>query len=166
MPASRLPSWQEPRPSGPVAGKGEQQDQGGWSGMPWPAGGPPAEDVGGPAPAGAPGPRRAGARGPGPRGDGVRDEGPGFPAGAAWWAVPGALVGIVLAGLGAGIGYGLTNSKTSAASDLLGEAGLWVAMLGTAVFVSHRYGSASLVRHDAVNATAKVLCSGEWGEKE
>ena len=67
------------------------------------------------------------------------------PPGAAWWAVPGALVGIVLAGLGASIGYALTDSKTSAASDLLGEAGLWVAMLGTAVFVP-ALGSGSLVR--------------------
>ena len=101
--------------------------------MPWPAEGPPAPALG-----------AAPAVGKSPVGDG--GDGPPFPAGVAWWAVPGAVVGLILAGLGASIGYGLTNSKTSAASDLLGEAGLWVAMLGTAVFVSRRYGSGSLAR--------------------
>ena len=85
---------------------------------------------------------------------------PGSPLGRAWWAVPGALVGIVLAGLGASIGYALTNSKTSAASDLLGEAGLWVAMLGTAVFVSRRFGTGSLARDYRLAIRPKDLV---WG---
>jgi len=66
-------------------------------------------------------------------------------------------VGIVLAGLGASIGYAFTHSKTSASSDLLGEAGLWVAMLGTAVFVSRRYGHGSLARDYHLAIKAKDL---------
>jgi uncharacterized protein len=116
--------------------------------MPWPAEGPAA-----------PAPTNELAR-TSPRGDGGGEEGAAFPARAAWWAVPGAVVGIVLAGLGASIGYGLTNSKTSAASDLLGEAGLWVAMLGTAVFVSRRYGTGSLARDYHLAIKAKDLL---WG---
>ena len=89
---------------------------------------------------------------------GLRDEPSAarFPAGAAWWAVPGALVGLVLAGVGASIGYSLTNSKTSAASDLLGEAGLWLAMWGTALFVSRRYGSSSLAQITAWLSSRKT----------
>jgi hypothetical protein len=83
-----------------------------------------------------------------------------FPAGVAWWAVPGALVGIVLSGLGETIGYSLTHSTTSAVSDLLGEVGLWAAMLGTAVFVSRRYGSGSLARDYGLAIKAKDLL---WG---
>jgi hypothetical protein len=51
-----------------------------------------------------------------------------------------------LAGIGANIGYGLTHSKTGALTELLGEIGLWTAMLGTALFVSRRYGTADLGR--------------------
>lgn len=69
-----------------------------------------------------------------------------IPARAALVAVPGALGGIVLAGVGAAIGQGITGSSTSGLSDLLGEAGLWVAMLATVVYVSHRFGTASLQR--------------------
>lgn len=69
-----------------------------------------------------------------------------IPSRAAWWALPGALVAIILAGLGSSIGEVLSGSTKSATTDLLGEAGLWAAMLGTAVFVSRRYGSASLRR--------------------
>ena len=67
-------------------------------------------------------------------------------AGAAWWAAVGGLVGLVLGGIGAAIGQGITGSSTSALSDLLGEAGLWTAMLATVVLVSRRYGTGSLRR--------------------
>jgi len=73
------------------------------------------------------------------QGDGRR--GQRLPTVAAWWAVPGAGVAVLLSGLGASAGVGLTHSQTSATSDLLGETGLWAAMLGTALFVSHRYGA-------------------------
>ena len=69
-----------------------------------------------------------------------------IPTRAALIAVPGALGGIVLAGVGAAIGQSITGSSTSALSDLLGEAGLWVAMLATVVLVSHRFGTSSLRR--------------------
>jgi membrane protease YdiL (CAAX protease family) len=61
-------------------------------------------------------------------------------------AVPGALAGIVLAGVGAAIGQAITGSSTSALSDLLGEAGLWLAMLATVVLVSYQFGTRSLRR--------------------
>ncbi len=120
--------------------------------MPWPAEGLPAPALGAAASA-----KKSSAKEPsaGSAGDGTP-----FPAGVVWWAVPGAVLGLVLAGLGASIGYGLTNSKTSAASDLLGEAGLWVAMLATAVFVSRRYGSGSLARDYRLAVRPKDLV---WG---
>jgi uncharacterized protein len=81
------------------------------------------------------------------RSNGGSSEVPGrIPARAALVAVPGALAGIVLAGVGAAIGQGITGSSTSGLSDLLGEAGLWAAMLATVVFVSRRFGTASLPR--------------------
>ena len=86
--------------------------------------------------------------------------GPLFPARAAWWVVPGAAAGIVLAGVGSGIGVALTGSAKSATSDLLGEAGLWVAMLATAVLVSSRYGSASLRRDYGLSVKAVDVL---WG---
>jgi hypothetical protein len=136
------------------------QDGGGdedrWPGLPWPAEG--LVSAAAAALTEAPVPADGGA--PVPAAEGGDDEGSVFPAGAAWWAVPGALGGIVLAGLGASIGYGLTRSKTSAASDLLGETGLWVAMLGTAVFVSRRYGRGSLARDYHLAIKAKDLI---WG---
>jgi uncharacterized protein len=61
-------------------------------------------------------------------------------------AVPGALAGIVLAGVGAAIGQAITGSSTSAVSDLLGETGLWMAMLATVVLVSYQFGTRSLRR--------------------
>jgi hypothetical protein len=51
------------------------------------------------------------------------------------------MAAVLLSGLGASIGLSVTHSQTSATSDLLGEAGLWVAMFGTALFVSRRYGT-------------------------
>jgi membrane protease YdiL (CAAX protease family) len=78
-----------------------------------------------------------------------------IPARAALVAVPGALGGIVLAGVGAAIGEGITGSSTSGVSDLLGEAGLWVAMLATVVFVSYRFGTASLPRDYGLAIKAK-----------
>ncbi|MGC8627478.1 MAG: CPBP family intramembrane glutamic endopeptidase [Acidimicrobiales bacterium] len=71
----------------------------------------------------------------------------------AWWAIPGALVGLVLASVGAVVGQALSgepqaalSQHPSAVSELLSEAGLWAAMLGTALFVSRRYGSANMRR--------------------
>jgi uncharacterized protein len=87
-----------------------------------------------------------------------RPAGPGagpIPARAALVAVPGALAGIVLAGVGAAIGQGITGSATSGLSDLLGEAGLWVAMLATVVLVSHRFGTRSLRRDYGLAITVK-----------
>ena len=153
MPASSLPSWQRPRPAGLPPGEGARAAESGWPGLPWPREGLPGRRRP------RPGEGRGGA--PTSRSEAMaRDGSPAFPAGAAWWAVPGALVGIVLAGLGASIGYALTNSKTSAASDLLGEAGLWVAMLGTAVFVSRRFGTGSLARDYHLAIKPKDLV---WG---
>ena len=74
---------------------------------------------------------------------------------AALVAVPGALGGLVLAGVGAAIGQSITGSSTSALSDLLGEAGLWVAMLATVVLVSHRFGTSSLRRDYGLAFTRK-----------
>ncbi len=78
-----------------------------------------------------------------------------IPTRAALVAVPGALGGIVLAGVGAAIGQSITGSSTSALSDLLGEAGLWVAMLATVVLVSHRFGTSSLRRDYGLAFTRK-----------
>jgi membrane protease YdiL (CAAX protease family) len=78
-----------------------------------------------------------------------------IPARAALVAIPGALAGIVLAGVGAAIGQSITGSSTSGLSDLLGEAGLWVAMLATVVFVSHRFGTSSLPRDFGLGITLK-----------
>ena len=85
-----------------------------------------------------------------PKPDGGR-----IPARAALVAIPGALAGIVLAGVGAAIGQSITGSSTSGLSDLLGEAGLWVAMLATVVFVSHRFGTSSLPRDFGLSITLK-----------
>jgi membrane protease YdiL (CAAX protease family) len=87
--------------------------------------------------------------------------GPGaIPARAGWWAIPGAAVGILLAGLGSTIGVAITGSSKSATTDLLGEAGLWAAMLGTAVWVSNRYGRASLRRDYGLSIKSRDLL---WG---
>ncbi|MGH9105519.1 MAG: lysostaphin resistance A-like protein [Acidimicrobiales bacterium] len=69
-----------------------------------------------------------------------------LPARAAWWAAPGGLAAIVLAGVGASIGQGLTGSSKGPVTELLGEVGLWAALVGTAAFVSRRYGTASFRR--------------------
>jgi hypothetical protein len=50
------------------------------------------------------------------------------------------LAALVLSGLGAGVGESMSGSASSTTSELLGEVGLWAGMLGTAVFVSRRYG--------------------------
>ena len=70
----------------------------------------------------------------------------GIPSRAAWWVLPGLLAGFVLSGVGAAIGQGLTHRSTSGLTDLLGEAGLWAAFIGTALLVSKRYGTGSLKR--------------------
>jgi len=140
--------------AGPPPDEGARTAERAWPGLAW-----PHEGLSEPGPAPVPPEGRgttAPALEPGDSGNGE----PGFPPGTAWWAVPGALVGIVLAGLGASIGYALTNSKTSSASDLLGEAGLWVAMLGTAVFVSRRFGTGSLARDYHLAIRPKDLV---WG---
>ena len=85
------------------------------------------------------------------RRDGPAGPGGGGPEGgmavrAAWWVLPGLLVGFVLSGIGAAIGQGVTGSSTSGLTDLLGEVGLWTAFLATALWVSRRYGTGSLRR--------------------
>ncbi len=82
----------------------------------------------------------------GPSGPGGGAPEAGMAVRAAWWVLPGLLAGFVLSGIGAAIGQGLTGSSTSGLTDLLGEAGLWVAFLTTALWVSHRYGTGSLRR--------------------
>ena len=154
MPASSLPSWQRPMSAGPPLDEGARAAESAWPGLAW-----PHEGLSEPGPAPFPAEGRGATAPAHEPGDGGNGE-PGFPPGTAWWAVPGALVGIVLAGLGASVGYALTDSKTSAASDLLGEAGLWVAMLGTAVFVSRRFGTGSLARDYHLAIRPKDLV---WG---
>jgi membrane protease YdiL (CAAX protease family) len=143
------------------------------------ANGPGANGPGGNGPGGN-GPGGNGPGGNGPGGNGPGGNGPGgngllsawprrqesagrpvqpgqrqIPARAALVAVPGALLAIVLAGVGAAIGQGLTGSSTSGVSDLLGEAGLWLGMLATVVFVSYRFGTASLPRDYGLAIKAK-----------
>jgi membrane protease YdiL (CAAX protease family) len=72
--------------------------------------------------------------------------GPSIPARAAWCALPGILAGYALAVVGATIGEALSGSATGPVTTLLSEMGLWTGMLGTVIFVSRRYGSASLRR--------------------
>jgi uncharacterized protein len=60
--------------------------------------------------------------------------------------VPGILAGYALAVVGATIGDALSGSTTGPVTTLLSEMGLWAGMLGTVIFVSRRYGSASLRR--------------------
>ena len=67
---------------------------------------------------------------------------------------------MVLAGVGSAIGEALTGSTNSATTDLLGEAGLWVGMLATALFVSRRYGQGSLRRDYGLTAKGRDLL---WG---
>ena len=74
------------------------------------------------------------------------ERGPSIPARAAWCAVPGLLAGYALAIVGATIGDALSGSATGPVTTLLSEMGLWAGMLGTVIFVSRRYGSASLRR--------------------
>ena len=69
-------------------------------------------------------------------------------------------MGLVLSGFGATVGVVLTGSAKSAGTDLLGEAGLWAAMFGTAVLVSRRYGRASLRRDYGFTIRAQDLL---WG---
>lgn len=69
-------------------------------------------------------------------------------------------MGIVLSGLGSVVGESLTHKATSATADLLGEVGLWVAMLVTAMFVSRQYGSASLRRDYGLRVKGRDLL---WG---
>jgi membrane protease YdiL (CAAX protease family) len=69
-------------------------------------------------------------------------------------------VAVVLAGIGAGVGEAVTGSTTSATTDLLGEIGLWAAMLATVVFVSRRYGAGSLRRDFGLSAKPRDLLLG------
>jgi membrane protease YdiL (CAAX protease family) len=127
---------------GQAARQVEQWGSDPWAVMPWPAPSPPAGQNGGSS--GPGGPVGTGAAGRGP--SATAQDRPPLPARAAWWAAVGGLVGLVLGGIGAAIGQSITGSSTSALSDLLGEAGLWSAMLATVVLVSRRYGTGSLRR--------------------
>jgi uncharacterized protein len=131
--------------------------------MPWPTSGPPGptggDAWGGPSGALDWGPW--GTAGPGREGDsGPHQARELLPSRAAWWALPGAAAGIVLGGVGSTIGVALTGSTKSATTDLLGEVGLWAAMLGTALFVSRRYGRASLRRDFGLSIRPRDLL---WG---
>jgi hypothetical protein len=58
--------------------------------------------------------------------------------------VVGIAAGEVIGGVFALATYGLTGSATGVAATLAGELGLWAGMAGSCVFVSRRYGTASL----------------------
>ena len=75
----------------------------------------------------------------------VPSAGPSIPARAAWCAVPGLLAGYALAIVGATIGDALWGARRSC-NDSSSEMGLWTEMPGTVIFVSRRYGDASLRR--------------------
>jgi uncharacterized protein len=144
-------SWASQVPGGPVPANGRSSPPGPWGDMPWP--GPPEAALGTSSPRPSDlGPSGNGPSGNGPSANGHRN-GRGtkpyvgrIPARAALVALPGAAIGVLLAGVGAAIGQSITGSSTSALSDFLGEAGLWAAMLGTVLYVSRRYGTASLQR--------------------
>ena len=113
--------------------------------VPWAAGSGPAPSRGLPTY----GPLQSGdVPSPEPPGAGPHDgpSAPSIPAQAAWWGVPGILAGYALAVVGATIGDALSGSATGPVTTLLSEMGLWAGMLGTVIFVSRRYGSASLSR--------------------
>lgn len=95
----------------------------------------PAPDVGAtpPQPGGGPAP-------PAPAGK------PAIPLRAVWYAVLGLVVGEVVGGALGGIAYAFTGHANSAAVTVLGEVGLWIGMLGSAIYVSRRFGTSSLSR--------------------
>ena len=152
-----------PAPGWPAFGQPAPEwlaSTGGWPGGPssWAPGAPsPAQ----PAPGGPLWPRPAQPwPGPGPVWPPAAGDGQGPPAGApahvipakaAWWGLLGAAVGFVLATILEGVALAATgqssvNSSDSALLTVLGEVGLWTAMVGTAVLVSRRYGTRSLRR--------------------
>jgi membrane protease YdiL (CAAX protease family) len=94
------------------------------------------------------------------RSRGVPGRGPSIPARAAWCAVPGLLAGYALAIVGATIGDALSGSATGPVTTLLSEMGLWAGMLGTVIFVSRRFGSASLRRDFGLEIRAPDVL---WG---
>jgi membrane protease YdiL (CAAX protease family) len=178
LPGSQGPSSQAPW--GQTKLNGAPAASSSWGEMPWPGSGQIAQAPSAPGPTST-GPTSTGPTGNaptsnaptsnaptgnGPTGNGPTSNGHGpwrpaqpgarqIPTRAALVAVPGALGGIVLAGVGAAIGQSITGSSTSALSDLLGEAGLWVAMLATVVLVSHRFGTSSLRRDYGLAFTLK-----------
>lgn len=81
--------------------------------------------------------------GDGPRGK-YKGPGRGLAPNAIVWLLPGVIAALVLSGIGAAIGEALTGSSNSAVTELLGEAGLWVAMFGTVSVASRRMGTANL----------------------
>jgi membrane protease YdiL (CAAX protease family) len=131
-------------PPWPSASAGPDEPQ--WpTEVPWAAGSGPAPSRGLPTY----GPLQSGdVPSPEPPGAGPHDgpSAPSIPAQAAWWGVPGILAGYALAVVGATIGDALSGSATGPVTTLLSEMGLWAGMLGTVIFVSRRYGSASLSR--------------------
>jgi membrane protease YdiL (CAAX protease family) len=144
-PAGQVAQEGEPARDGQGARQVEQWGSDPWATMPWPAPSQSAGQNGGSsASSGSNGSTGAGGAGSGLRA--TSQERSPLPASAAWWAAVGGLVGLVLGGIGAAIGQSITGSSTSALSDLLGEAGLWTAMLATVILVSRRYGTGSLRR--------------------
>ncbi|MBO0748623.1 MAG: CPBP family intramembrane metalloprotease [Acidimicrobiaceae bacterium] len=69
-----------------------------------------------------------------------------IPVRAIWYAVLGLALGELVGGVLGGIAYAFTGQARSAAVTVLGEIGLWIGMLGSAVYVSRRYGTRSLSR--------------------
>ena len=144
-----------------------------WDGVAWttnvvpfkqpgvpPVPGPPASapyQALGPGPIDPP-PAGPGPIGPGPAGPGrpawqqgasapqTPIDKPVIPLRAVWYAVVGLLVGELVGGLLGGIAYAFTGKTNSAAVTVLGEIGLWIGMLGSAVYVSRRFGTRSLAR--------------------
>jgi membrane protease YdiL (CAAX protease family) len=140
----------------PAVGQVEQWGSDPWAMMPWPGPSQPPGQNG--AASSANSSTRTGGAGQGPTA--ASQDRPPLPARAAWWGAVGGLVGLVLGGIGAAIGQGITGSSTSALSDLLGEAGLWTGMLATVILVSRRYGTGSL-RRDYGLAIKPI--DGLWG---
>jgi membrane protease YdiL (CAAX protease family) len=164
--AAQSPPERGPTPPPGQPGPGaEPVVGGGVPEPPWPSGAPGRDEPQWPTEtpwAGGPGPapsRGLSTYGPPGQGDVLspdvvsRDGGPhddpsapSIPAQAAWWGVPGILAGYALAVVGATIGDSLSGSATGPVTTLFSEVGLWAGMLGTVIFVSRRYGSASLSR--------------------
>ena len=170
MAAESPTDWGAPR--GQPAPSGDPRTAGPRPDLPWPSDGPWREEPPWPNGPAAPAVAEAAtgastpAYGPGePPASGPvrRPTNPvpvSVPVRAAWCAVPGLVVGYALAIVGATVGDIISGSATGPLATLLSEMGLWTGMLGTAIFVSRRFGTASLRRDFGLAIKAPDLL---WG---